>query len=618
MKMLNMNHVVRELTSGPLQARLALYHVGSGKDINAILEEAYNTEEDDIKNILIIGSLRMTRGVLLSASRMDDRSTGVISLTSWIVVLPAAHRHVLEDMAPRPDNVVVVSYPAIEETSSWKTLSSLPWNTLEPSRQNNTPSTLNQNTTCRPWNGMIHTLLYKGKRRELSLVGQYDLLGDVHITEELFPNLKLGFNGRLLTVSTKEYAPYVSIQRNGSVVKFDGLCVDLLSNVAKALNFTYQLTETPDGQWGTFVNGSWNGLIRQLQFKEVDIVLAPLTVREDREEVMDFTYPYFYDAAGAIFKRPGLRRWSTLLRPFKWEVLLCLGIVGAGVTLLLHIMEKERRKFWAECQQRNTENRVTEGTIWYIWGTFLKYGSYEQPVTTSGRVLVSFLSLFCIIVSAAYSGNLIAFLSISRESVPFRTSQEMAEQTVYRWGTVNGSLWQLQIANSNQSDFQKLWQGMRSFSESDPDVLAPSSSIHKKKVEAGNYVFFSDRSVMEIWAQENCQLTLLDETFRQITYGMGLPNNSPYRAMFSKVLMKFEKAGLLSLLRQKWWPDAVNCEDNVKVKTHVIEIEDLQSAFYVLLIGFFLAFLILLLENFRILGKNKLSLLKFNMKQNMI
>ncbi|XP_046572371.1 glutamate receptor ionotropic, delta-1-like [Haliotis rubra] len=519
-------------------------------------------------------------------------------------------------MAPRLDNVVVVSYPEIEETSSWKTLSSLLCNALEPARQNNTPSTSFQNTTACPWNGLIHTLLYKGERRMLSLVGQFDLLWDVHLIEELFPNLKLGFNGRLLTVSTKEYAPYVSIQRNGSIVEFDGLCVDLLSNVAKALNFTYKLTEPPDGQWGTFLNDSWNGLIRQLQFKEVDIVLAPLTVREDREEVMDFTYPYFYDAAGAIFKRPGLKRWSTLLRPFKWEVLLCLGIGVAGLTLLLHVMENEGRKFVAEYQQKNAENRVAEDTFWYIWGTFLKHGSHERPVTTSGRVLVSFLSLFCIIVSAAYSGNLIAFLSISRETVPFRTSQEMAEQTAYRWGTINGSLWQLQIANSNQSDFQKLWQGISTFSESDPDVLAPSSNIHKKKVEAGNYVFFSDRSVMEIWAQENCQLTLLEETFRQMTYGMGLPNNSPYRDMFSKVLMKFEKAGLLSLLREKWWPDAVKCEDDVKVKTHVIEIEDLQSAFYVLLIGFFLGFLILVLENFRVLGMNKLSLLKMNMKQN--
>ncbi|XP_071080960.1 glutamate receptor ionotropic, delta-1-like [Haliotis cracherodii] len=593
-----------------------MYLVGSRDNINDILAEAYTTEEEDKKNFLIIGSIRIIRRVLTSASTMDDRSTGIISLTSWIVVLPAAHRHVVEDISPLLDNVVVVSYPEIFDTSSWKVVSSL-CDTLEPARQNDTAMTSHQNTTSSLWNGTIHTLLYKDHGRMLSLVGQFDLTGDTHLNRELFPNLKTGFNGRQLTVSTKEYAPFVRILRNGSNVEFVGLCVDLLSNVAEALNFTYRLTEPPDGEWGTFQNDSWNGLIRQVQFKEVDMVLAPLTVREDRETVMDFTYPYFHDAAGAIFKRPGLRRWATLLKPFKWEVLVCLGTVVPGLTLLLYVMENERRKHIAKRQQRKEDDRVAEDSFWYIWGIFLKNGSHDQPMTISGRVLVSFLSLFCIVVSAAYSGNLIAFLTISRETVPFKTSREMAEQSQYRWGTINGSLWQLQIANSNQSDFQKLWQGIRTFSESDPDVLAPFSKIHKKKVEGGNYVFFSDRSVMEIWVQENCQLTLLEETFRQITYGMGLPNHSPYRDVFSNVLMKFEKAGLLSLLRRKWWPGDEHCEDNVKVNTRVVELEDLQSAFYVLLIGLFLAFLILVLENVRVIivEMNKRLSLKMNIKQ---
>lgn len=81
--------------------------------------------------------------------------------------------------------------------------------------------------------------------------------------------------------------------------------------------------------------------------------------------------------------------------------------------------------------------------------------------------------------------------------------------------------------------------------------------------------------------------------------------------------MKFEKAGLLSLLRRKWWPGDEHCEDNVKVNTHVVELEDLQSAFYVLLIGLFLAFLILVLENFRVIivEMNKRLSLKMNIKQ---
>lgn len=119
------------------------------------------------------------------------------------------------------------------------------------------------------------------------------------------------------------------------------------------------------------------------------MVLAPLTVREDREAVMDFTYPYFHDAAGAIFKRPGLRRWATLLKPFKWEVLVCLGTVVAGLTLLLYVMENERRKHIAKRQQRKEDDRVAEDSFWYIWGIFLKNGMYAGPNTSVGSVSLS-------------------------------------------------------------------------------------------------------------------------------------------------------------------------------------------------------------------------------------
>ena len=53
-------------------------------------------------------------------------------------------------------------------------------------------------------------------------------------------------------------------------------------------------------------------------------------------------------------------------------------------------------------------------------------------------VLVSTLAV-CAVITAMYSTNLIAFLSVEKYQVPFETFLELSEQNSYRFGFVGGS-----------------------------------------------------------------------------------------------------------------------------------------------------------------------------------
>ena len=64
-------------------------------------------------------------------------------------------------------------------------------------------------------------------------------------------------------------------------------------------------------------------------------------------------------------------------------------------------------------------------------------------MSLAGRILVSTWCLYSIVVTAIYSGNLIAFLTVPVTDLPFSTLEEMVEQTQYTYGTTGGTYLQV-------------------------------------------------------------------------------------------------------------------------------------------------------------------------------
>ncbi|XP_060075683.1 uncharacterized protein LOC132555355, partial [Ylistrum balloti] len=109
----------------------------------------------------------------------------------------------------------------------------------------------------------VETLIWDRDGRSLRRVGLIHLTGERKLSGSLFPNKDFGFNGRQLLVSSLAFYPFVENVGNDS---YDGLCFDILRQLAVDMNFTYRLTTSPDLEWGvTDDQGHWSGLIGQLQ-----------------------------------------------------------------------------------------------------------------------------------------------------------------------------------------------------------------------------------------------------------------------------------------------------------------------------------------------------------------
>ena len=70
-------------------------------------------------------------------------------------------------------------------------------------------------------------------------------------------------------------------------------------------------------------------------------------------------------------------------------------------------------------------------------------GSPEStlPVGWPGRVIMFSWYLAVLVLTATYTGNLVAFLTVMKEPVPFETLEDLANQDQYKFGVLGGSSW---------------------------------------------------------------------------------------------------------------------------------------------------------------------------------
>ena len=87
-----------------------------------------------------------------------------------------------------------------------------------------------------------------------------------------------------------------------------GYCIDLLKELARECNFTYDL-HLSKNEYGALTRNNrtekqeWNGLIGELVKEHADMIVAPLTINPQRAQVMEFSKPFKYQGITILQKR---------------------------------------------------------------------------------------------------------------------------------------------------------------------------------------------------------------------------------------------------------------------------------------------------------------------------
>ena len=116
-----------------------------------------------------------------------------------------------------------------------------------------------------------------------------------------------------------------------------GMFAEVFFALQGVLNFTFILTRPPDGQWGSLQSdGTWTGMVRELQEGRADIAATDFTVTRARSDVITFAQPITQIYHSLFIQNPsGTFNYMAYIEPMKNMAWLMIAVFCLFAPLVL-------------------------------------------------------------------------------------------------------------------------------------------------------------------------------------------------------------------------------------------------------------------------------------------
>ncbi len=322
-------------------------------------------------------------------------------------------------------------------------------------------------------------------------------------------------SNRVLVVGTKEAPPFSMKAEDGT---WSGISIDLWRRIAEELHLHYRFKET-----------TLQGLIDETAAGSLDAAVAALTVTNEREQVVDFTQPFFATGLGIAVPKTAKFDWWRLLGSLMSVAFLEALLAVIGITILVGLI------VWL-IERRHSEHfggDVKKGAVTGVWWsalTMAQAGPDLEPGTIVGRLIAVAWMSVSLIAIAVFTAGITSQLT-TRQLLGVVHSAKDLKYT--RVGAVAGT--------ASLDYLTKRGIRFRAYA-------TPKEGLNALK--AGKLdAFVYDRPLLAWYANQEFDnsVDVLDVTFDKQSYAIALPNDSPLRVQINLVL--------LPLIRSQWWED---------------------------------------------------------------
>ncbi|XP_077293110.1 ionotropic receptor 64a [Arctopsyche grandis] len=386
------------------------------------------------------------------------------------------------------------------------------------------------------------------------------------------------------------FTKFVSNPIDPHIDSFSRFNFALLLHLKDIYNFSFYMMRTLS--WGYMQNGSFDGMVGQLERRKIDIGGSPIFFRLERAKVTGYTIQTWISRSCFIFRHPKRASiFKIYTRPLEDNVWCCIfGTVFITSTTVYLLFKIQGRIIFA------ADEGSLSGVLLFIFGAIFQQGMTSSLPMLSGRVVIFTIFTFSLLLYQFYSASIVSSLlmdpprtirtptdlinsnlQLGVEDVPYttnafrQTNDEVAIQ-----------LYRKKVSNDKINNFFHPDEGLQ-------------------MVKNGGFAFFVDNAVAyKIIAdtfseQQVCELSEINLFPTQKTMAI-VQKHSPFRKLVTYGLRKVAESGLMARQMSIWSAKRPKCVKSIDSSKFNVTIIEFSSVLIFLLIGMIFSVFFLFLE----------------------
>ncbi|KZS19973.1 Ionotropic receptor 10a [Daphnia magna] len=366
--------------------------------------------------------------------------------------------------------------------------------------------------------------------------------------------------GHPLKIGIINIPPYVLVQYDagGNISYVEGFVPEIISWMAEKYDFTFEYVEPPDGAFGAFINGSWNGLIGMVVRGEIAIVATALSVTYPRSLVVDYTYAFSDDPISLLIPFPQLDSTiSGIIKPFQYEVwigiFLCLLIASVVIWLISRAQWRiNRQSFHGQT-----------GCFPHFWFLFRVVTNPSDVITFTfaTRIVVASWLLMGTVFVNCYTSSLLSYLMAPTFLPLISTVQDLADSHDIQITTLKHSSVDSALLAATTGSFAKLGASLRAHPENLLSILENIEDIvfHQRKAFSYQETSLKQTIYDDFRTHKQCRLSIAKEPLFPDQIAFALAKSSPLTKAFNYEVTWLRQLGLLNHWINSYLPRPYRC-----------------------------------------------------------
>uniref|UniRef100_A0A1I7VK51 PBPe domain-containing protein n=1 Tax=Loa loa TaxID=7209 RepID=A0A1I7VK51_LOALO len=339
-----------------------------------------------------------------------------------------------------------------------------------------------------------------------------------------------------------------------------------------------------------------------------DVAVAPLTINQARERVVDFSKPFMTTGISIMIKKPEKQEFNvfSFMQPLGtniWFLILCS---YAGVSLTIFLVSS-----FSPYETRTEAESPTQlslyNSLWFTLSSFMQQGTDILPRAPSGRIASSAWWFFTLIIVSSYTANLAAFLTLEKMTPPIESVDDLAAQKRILYGIVKGGSTEEFFKESAVPIYKKMWSFMYDTytqqlrAQQHPNISDTvmantyAEGIEKVRRSKGQYAFLLEETANEYEnTRKPCDTMKVGANLNSLGYGVATKIGNPLRESINFAILYLHEKGELKRLENKWWYDRGQCDQGMSMSPEggnsaSLTLSKVAGIFYILCGGMILS-----------------------------